>query len=166
MIAHSETLSRPLYTEPFRELDPARVPKPAGTRYQPRETPLVGMFDTSRPLATKTAGKARPGTSHAFLTPSQIDQAANNRRKKESAPFLTQPHSIASRCLAALRETPNEWTPTRDLVELSNAHRPEHCTTATLLNIYEALKRPRKLGLIESRKSKTVPNGSEWRIAK
>jgi len=29
MIAHSETLSRPLYTEPFREMDPARVPKPA-----------------------------------------------------------------------------------------------------------------------------------------
>lgn len=162
MNAISDIVSRPLFFQPFTELDPARVPKPAGTRYVPRETPLIAMFDTSRPEAKVTSGKTRPGTSHAYATPSQIDQAANNRRK--TAPRPTQPHSISSRCIAALSETRGEWTPTRTLVELSNRHRPDHCAVATVANIYESLKRPRRNGLVESRKSTTIPNALEWRL--
>ena len=161
MIAIAETLSRPTYTEEFKDLDWQRL-KPPGIRYQPRQDPLIGMFDTSRPLAKKTSDKARPGTSHAYATPSQIAQAVEARK---AAHRPTQPHSIASRCIAALRDAGEKWTATAELVELVNKHRPEHCTVATLTNIYTALKAPRKRGMVESRPSDTVKQGLEWRIA-
>ena len=161
MIAIAETCSRPTYTGEFKELNWERL-KPPGIRYQPRETAIIGMFDTSRPLATKTSDKARPGTSHAYATPAQIAQAAENR-KPSTRPI--QPHSIASRCIAALRDAGEAWTATAELVELVNRHRPEHCTLATLTNIYTALKAPRKRGMVESRPSETVKQGLEWRIA-
>jgi hypothetical protein len=157
MIAIAETLSRPTYTCEFKDLNWERL-KPPGIRYQPRKDPLIGMFDTSRPLATKTSDKARPGTSHAYATPEQVAKAAATRP--------IQPHSIASRCIAALRASGEKWTTTAELVELVNRHRPEHCTVATLTNIYTALKAPRKRGMVESRPSETVKQGLEWRVSK
>jgi hypothetical protein len=103
------------------------------------------------------------GTSHAYATPAQIAQAAENR-KPSTRPI--QPHSIGSRCIAALRDAGEGWTATAELVELVNRHRPEHCTVATLTNIYTALKAPRKRGMVESRPSETVKQGLEWRISK
>jgi len=121
------------------------------------------MFDTSRPLATRTADKPRPGTSHAYATPAQIAQAAEARK---AIPRPIKPHSIGSRCIAALREAGEKWTTTAELVDLVNKHRPDHCAVATLTNIYTALKAPRKRGMIETRPSETVNQGIELRIAK
>lgn len=157
--AISDTITRPVFTAEFRDLDPARVPKPAGTRYKPRETAIIGMFDTSRAKVTTKAAKASP----AFLTGEQAAQAARTRKP---SPRMTLPYSISSRCVAALREKGDQWTPTAELVALTNRHRPEHCAEATLGNIYTALKVPRKRGWVESRPSAAVSQGLEWRIVK
>jgi hypothetical protein len=51
MMAIEDTCTTPRYSGEFKDLNWEKL-KPPGIRYQPRETPLVGMFDTSRPKDT------------------------------------------------------------------------------------------------------------------
>ncbi len=148
-------VSRPLYYGEFRELDYSRL-LPTTPRYVPRTDTLIGMFDTSRSAVTTRA----PATSPATKTPEQIAQAAENRRKGQ----LTKPHSIATRAIAAMRQKGAEWTPTAELVALSNAHMPEGCTEATPQRLYVSLAKAKQLGIVESRPISTGSQYVEWRI--
>ena len=150
------TVSRPLYHSEFKELNWERL-RPPGIRYKGRDEPAIGMFDTSRAPAATRETKPSP----AFLTSEQTAKAARTRKP---APRISKPYSIASRCIDALRNAGDAWTPTRDMLDLANAHRPEHCQLATMANIYESLAPWRKRGMIETRKSATAPNGLVWRI--
>lgn len=156
MEAISDTMTSPIYRGEFRDLDYSRL-IPTSPRYQPRETPSIGMFDTSRANLPNRATMP----SAATKTQEQIAQAAENRRKAS----LTKPYSIALRALAAMRERGEDWTRTAELVDLANAHMPEHCVPATKQNLYMALAPYRKRGVVESR---PIAGGSqylEWRIA-
>ena len=152
MIALSDTEREPLYRPAdFREL--RSLPMPNTARYVPRETPLIGMFDTTRPPPLKSNG-----TSHA-LSKAQIEQAQQSR-----AGTKVRPHSIATRSIAAMRERKGEWISTRELVELANRHMPERCIPARMENIYEALAVWRKKGVIESRQIDRGSQTLEWRV--
>ena len=51
MMAIEDTCTTPRYSEEFKDLNWEKL-KPPGIRYQPRETPLIAMFGTSRPKDT------------------------------------------------------------------------------------------------------------------
>jgi hypothetical protein len=149
------TVSRPLYCGEFKPLDYKRL-LPTTPRYVERDTPIIGMFDSSRSAMTARA----PIPSPATKTPEQIAQAAENRRNGQ----LTKPHSIATRAIAAMRKKGAEWTPTAALVELSNAHMPEGCTPATPQRLYVSLAKSVRGGIVETRPVSVGSHYIEWRI--
>ena len=136
MIALSETCSSPTYTGEFRELNWERL-KPPGIRYQPRETPLIGMNSTEHPNRWKSE------------TSTLISKAARkNAAKSQSRIRAAKPQSIGMRVLAAMRKKGVPMS-TGEMIELANKDMPTGCIKATKGNIYEALKPLRKRGAIE-----------------
>jgi len=151
LTALSDTERAPLYRAEFRDLDPSRYPRPATIRYQPRETPAIGMFDTTRPPPLRSNG-----TGH-IISDAAREQALENRANK------VRPHSIATRAIAVMRER-GDWISTGELVELANRHTPEGCVQASRANIYEALSVWRKKGVIESSQEGDITKTLKWRI--